>query len=507
MEWNKLLNKERLRQSNADNNRKNMSDNLDVRNEFESDFGRVVFSAASRRLHDKTQVFPLTTDDNIHSRLTHSLEVMNIGLSFAIYLSESKKFMRKTGLDSVRVMREINPILKTSCLIHDIGNPPFGHFGEEVFQDYFKKLFEELDLVLGEETPSHCFASELVKNLDEEQKNGLMMFLTDANYRADYCFFDGNAEGLRVLSKLQYIGDLYGLNLTYGTLASSLKYPNVGEPNKNGPIASHKHGVFATEADGVHKIAEACGLSIGEHSYKRHPLAFLMEAADSICYYVMDIEDAISRGWLSPEWVLEKIRKSERVPNKIKKKITKNMRTNNGRNKVSSIKDWVMLRTTLLSYLMEVATNNFIKHLHEIESGDYDKELIEDGDYVYEVLKTISHEEILSKKEIISLEVTGRAVITGLFDNLLSMLFHENKKVRTRAKVMISKSIYKTILHEHMVKNNPGMEVEDISLDYAKHDPSDFSVEERFRLVRDYVACMTDKYALAQFQKISGQNI
>lgn len=506
MNWDLLINGNRLRPSNADPNRKGMSANLDVRNAFESDFGRVVFSAASRRLHDKTQVFPLTTDDNIHSRLTHSMEVMNIGLSFAIYLSECEEFLKKTGMNAIRVMREINPILKTACLIHDIGNPPFGHFGEEVFQNYFTKLFCELTLVLDGKITSPCLAFDLVQSLDEGQKNALSEFIKNENYKADYTCFDGNAEGLRVLLRLQYLGDLYGLNLTFGTLAASLKYPNVGLPVEEGPIAKHKHGVLATEQEGVRNIAEACGLIVGENEFKRHPLAFLMEAADSICYYVMDIEDAISKGWLNSAIITNAISESRDIAEDVKEKIFKNKKTNGGNN-APTMKDWVMLRTTLLSHLMEVATKNFINHLPEIEAGSYNKELVEDGDGVYKVLKNISLTKILCRKEIISLEVTGKAVITGLFDNLLTMLFDKNKKVRKRAKVMISKSIYKTILHEHLISVNPDIEGDEISDAYESHDPAAFSAEERFRLVRDYVACMTDKYALSQFQKISGQNI
>ena len=150
MNWKELLNVNRIRKSQVDGKRKELSNNTDNRNPFESDFGRVIFSSASRRLHDKTQVFPLTTNDNIHSRLTHSLEVMNIGLSFSIYLCDNEEFKQKTGLDEIQILREISPILKTACLVHDIGNPPFGHFGEEIIQDYFKNLIDELKKIIIE---------------------------------------------------------------------------------------------------------------------------------------------------------------------------------------------------------------------------------------------------------------------------------------------------------------------------------------------------------------------
>lgn len=402
-------------------------------------------------------------------------------------------------------MRKLNPILKTTCLVHDIGNPPFGHFGEEVYQDYYKCLFENLTLVLDGHTVSSNLAHSIVSNLNGKQQKELHDFLCDEDFVADYIYFDGNAEGLRVLAKLQYLGDLYGLNLTFGTLAASLKYPNTGLPNDD-IIASHKHGVLKTEKEAVAKIAESCGLVNNDGTYKRHPLVFLMEAADSICYYVMDIEDAISKGWLDSAYVLKEINECELIAVDIKEKLKANKQKNGGDN-TPTMKDWVMLRTTLLSYLMEIATKNFIKHLPEIENGTYNEELVEDGDYVYKVLKRIAKKKILNHRDVVSLEVTGRAVITGIFDNLLAMLFHENERVRKRAKVIISKSIYKTILHEHLQSQNPQTLGNEVNEHYKDHDPKDFSAEERFRLVRDYVACMTDKFALSQYQKISGQRI
>ena len=137
LNWSKLLNSDRLRNSNRETEN-------DPRNEFESDFGRIIFSPAIRRMHDKTQVMPLTTDDHVHSRLTHSMEVMAIGHSLGIRLSEDEKFIKKSKLNSNKILREIPVLLKNSCLVHDIGNPPFGHFGEESIQTFFKTFFKSI---------------------------------------------------------------------------------------------------------------------------------------------------------------------------------------------------------------------------------------------------------------------------------------------------------------------------------------------------------------------------
>lgn len=139
MDWKQYLSSERLRKSGITPEKRR--ENNDFRTDIESDFGRVIFSSACRRLHDKTQVFPLTTDDNIHSRLTHSMEVMNIGQSFVFTLSESEEFKKHTGLDDITILRDLAAALKVACLVHDIGNPPFGHFGEDSLQNYFEGLF------------------------------------------------------------------------------------------------------------------------------------------------------------------------------------------------------------------------------------------------------------------------------------------------------------------------------------------------------------------------------
>ena len=282
--WNEFLNTNRIRKSQVDDRRTDLSGSTDNRNPFESDFGRVIFSSACRRLHDKTQVFPLTSDDNIHSRLTHSLEVMNIGLSFGIYLCGNEKFKETTGLTSEDILRKISPILKTACLVHDIGNPPFGHFGEEVIQEYFKNLFFSLMNKTNPESElsKHIYKGicdtvyckdneDIQKKCVEKQITELSDFLSNPQLKYDYTQFDGNAEGFRILTKLQYLGDLEGLNLTFATLASILKYPNYNEGNKeDGNIGNHKHGAFFTEKAGYIGTLVPDHILAGMHGYNAH---------------------------------------------------------------------------------------------------------------------------------------------------------------------------------------------------------------------------------------------
>lgn len=521
MKWSEhnFLNAQRKRASDADKIRQEKPSG-DPRNPFESDFGRVIFSPACRRLHDKTQVFPMTTDDNIHSRLTHSMEVMNIGLSFAINLCENKSFQDKTELSNYEIIRKISPILKTSCLVHDIGNPPFGHFGEEVIQDYFAQLLSGLDFEmavdkkLGDSHPLSRYIISGLREVDVETDDkieDLRQFLGNLSARCDYTEFDGNAEGFRVLTKLQYLGDLKGLNLTYATLASTLKYPNFGKKEKRGRIAVHKHGIFHTEKDLVENIANVCNLRDKDVNIIRHPLSFLMEAADSICYYLMDIEDAVQKHWITLADVKKAI--DDNLEEERTKCIDEYFNRFKGENP-SIQKEWVSYRTALLTYLMGVATNNFVNKLEEIENGKYNCELIEDNDNLYKVLRDISQKKILAEREITSLELTGQAVITGIFDAYIKLLFHPNKSFRKRGKSQISRSIFMTTLHEYYEKHkeddffkkkyNGEKNLEKL---YGKFDVADFTVEERFRIVRDFVACMTDKFAVKHYQKLSGQKI
>lgn len=522
MKWDEsnFLNVHRKRNSVADAERKK-DHSEDPRNPFESDFGRVIFSPACRRLHDKTQVFPLTTDDNIHSRLTHSMEVMNIGLSFAINLCENTSFQERTGLSNYNIIRKISPILKTSCLVHDIGNPPFGHFGEEVIQDYFTQILSGLDSEFpdeGKQSAPHALSKYIISGLkevdvetDDKIEESLKLFLKDSSARCDYTEFDGNAEGFRVLTKLQYLGDLKGLNLTYGTLASTLKYPNFEKKDKKGPIAIHKHGIFHTEKALMEDIVNTCNLKDEDGNIIRHPLSFLMEAADSICYYLMDIEDAVQKHWIKLTDVEKAV--NDKLEEKDKERINEYFNRFKGANP-SHHKEWVSYRTALLTYLMGVATNNFVNKLEEIECGKYNCELIEDGDDLYEVLREISQKKILAEREITSLELTGQAVITGIFDAYIKLLFHPNKSFRKRGKSQISRSIFMTTLHEYYEKHKEDDYYkkkyhgeDNLEKLYEEFDVADFTVEERFRIIRDFVACMTDKFAVKHYQKLSGQKI
>lgn len=553
--WDKYLSEQRLRGGSTTDEFRKKSETLDNRSGAESDLGRVIFTTAARRLHDKTQVFPLTDNDHTHSRLTHSLEVMNAGMSFALLMlgkenkdDNFKAKLANLGVNQDMVHRKIEPMLMTSCLVHDIGNPPFGHFGEEVVSDYFTDLIEAMKTYY-ETGECHNNTARLIvdstkrkanKNDDNErikyQVENLQKFLYDESYRQyDYTQFDGNAQGFRELTKLHYLGDLCGLNLTMGTLASTLKYPNAGPKNKEDKlnVGIHKHGVFSTEAYHLENIAGACGMKKKDDgTYQRHPLSFLMEAADTICYRVMDLDDGYDKGIISVDDVSNAL-KEEKTGNdgKVEYNDTKESKAVqkiydvlcNNHSMENDSSDWVTLRNSILKHLMDVAFTNYLNNFDAICKGEYNNELLEDkldsngkpkSDYdrTSKMLGKLCDERILKAGEVTSLEVTGRAVVTRLFEIYFGLLFHHDDKFRKRGLSLFSKNIVMTTMFEHIRALKKDKSDKDIAKMieeeyYNNYDPEDLSVEEIFRIVRDHVVGMTDNYALDQYQKLSGQNI
>lgn len=499
----------RLRESKTDERRKTGDLRTDMRTPIESDYGRLVFSSAFRRLHDKTQVFPLTDNDNIHSRLTHSMEVASVGRSFALMICADKELVAKMRLDDDEqvLWKNVSSLMEVICLAHDIGNPPLGHFGETAIQNYFMDLFAQLkeDLENGN-TRNPIIRSELERAGSEamtpEIRENIKKFVDKDNRTYyDYAQFDGNAQGFRILTKLQFLNDLYGLNLTAASLAAIVKYPNVGAKNKELHKATSKHGVFETEKDYLDRVMEECGIErINDTAYYRHPFAYLMEAADTICYLLMDMEDAISKGWLNYQ-DLTTMLKGKKQGEEIVRRAGNHFKENDPEKKKI-----VQLRTELMSSLVKEAFETFETNYDKIEKGEYKDELVFDKgkESLGKMLQVYSIAKVYSHKEIESLELTGSAVITGLFDYYIKYLFHHEEAYRLHAKHTLSKAVFLTTLQEHLGFEGSSKPAWDV---YDDFDPKDLSFEEKLRIIRDHVACMTDKYAVEQYRKLSGQKI
>lgn len=485
--WEKYFSNERLRSSKALNNR---ISNRDMRNEFESDFGRVIFSAAARRLHDKTQVVPLTSDDNIHSRLTHSIEVMNIGASLIKNICRNDRFKHIFPNSYSTIEEQANAIIQTICIIHDIGNPPFGHFGEETIAAYFKQYFARNPRILDTKQP----------------------------WIIDFTEYDGNAQGFRVITKLQCLEDLYGLNLTYASLAAYLKYPNWEKKDKTKGIAFHKHGVFCADQVYAKKVLEGCNCNKNH----RHPLSYIMEAADSICYLSMDIEDACNKGWINikdiHKFLSEKVDQftNSKIKAKARSIITKLFSSQS----IISRKKIVDFRVALIQYFVTLAISNCLSNIKAIFKGEYAKELIKDDNCkIAEILGDFCYFKIFSHKEIQSIELTGHSVLNGLMDIYINLFMHNELSFRNRGKNMISKSIMRANILDFQVdanlikykdgkylrlSDNKEIDIEEL---YDTFDIKQFPNYYKLRTIVDHISGMTDKFAVSQYQKLSGQRI
>lgn len=460
MIWSKIVSQKRMRKSTRNTNR-------DLRNEFESDYGRVVFSPAIRRMHDKTQVFPLITDDHIHTRLTHSLEVQSVAQSIGIALSNKIKFRDKFKKKKEDLLRIIPPILSTISLSHDIGNPPFGHFGEKVIGQYFKEYFAGRGKGLA---------------LTEAQKN-------------DFILFDGNAQGFRILTKLNPIQDKFGLNLTAGTLSAYLKYPNLSDEidiNSNSKVKNYKNklGVFQSEKETLEFIRKETHLK-----NVRNPLAFLMEAADSICYLVMDLEDGFNKSYYTfddiTKYLLKKLEgkallETRKYINYLNKKIKKPV--NKEKTKM------VSLRVFLIQQLVDLSISRFLSNLTKIEKGTFTEELIySKKNNLSQVLDGFIKTNIFQQREIQSLELTGKSVLRGLLDHFVEDFINYKKDDNDCAKSakkllsIISGGVKNAVFYETQISDLKKLD------DYYK-----------LRMIIDYISGMTDQFALKLYQKLQG---
>lgn len=266
MDWNQLLTRERLGKTCH-------SPEEIGRSPFHKDHDRVIFSGAFRRLGRKTQVHPVSSNDLIHTRLTHSLEVSCVGRSLGMLVAE----MLREQLPIWSETSDLGMIVQSACLAHDIGNPPFGHSGEDAIRHWFQQ----------------AKGKGWLDEMCEEQQ-------------ADFLFFEGNAQGFRVLTQLEYHQFDGGMRLTYATLGAFLKYPWTAQYASQGLFKLNKFGCYQNELPALQTIADKLGLpQLDKQRWARHPLVYLVEAADDICYGLIDLEDGVEMDLLAYQEVEE----------------------------------------------------------------------------------------------------------------------------------------------------------------------------------------------------------
>jgi len=439
MNWQQLLSNKRLGQEHRH------PDRHDDRTEFKRDYDRLIFSAPFRRLQNKTQVFPLPGSVFVHNRLTHSLEVASVGMSLGNDVAQ--KLLAMHPELSGTPLQEIGQIVATACLAHDMGNPPFGHSGEKAIQTFFT-----------------------------EGAGGNLQRSVSHEFWDDITHFEGNANAFRLLTH-QFEGRRQGgFVMTYSTLASIVKYPYASAAASR----KGKFGFFATEKAIYQRIADELGISCiskpGEPlRYVRHPLVYLVEAADDICYEIMDLEDAHKLKLLSYGEIAALLLDffDEAGKSYILKRINEEQLTDDNE-KV------VYMRACVIGKLESECVRVFVDHEDDILAGRFEGSLIDHIDsqqaQAYKHCAELSRTRIYHSKVVLDVELSGYKIMETLMQQMTEAITHPE---RYYSQQLIGR----------------------VSSQYAIHSDD---LETRIMAVIDYISGMTDVYALDVYQKING---
>ena len=391
MNWEQLLSLRRQ----GDSSKRLRNEQDETRLGFDVDYDRIIFSPEFRSLQDKTQVIPLSSTDFVHTRLTHSLEVSVVARSLGRKVGV-KILEKYPSLETIHGYKanDFGSIVAAAALAHDIGNPPFGHSGEKAI--------------------GHFFKNGSGKNYKSE--------LTPKQYQ-DLCDFEGNANGFKILTQ-DVKGRPGGLRLSYATLGAFTKYPKGSLPIKpNSHIAFKKYGFFQSESETFSLLAKELGLLKLEDSpetlYSRHPLAYLVEAADDICYTIIDFEDGINLGLIEEDYALEYLIKL----------VKDNIQTDKYNSLTNKKARVSYLRALAIGTLIDDAVNLFIENEASILDGSFSISLLEKSRYkaqMDDIIK-LSIDKVYNSDEVIDKELSGFEVINELlfrFSNAVNNCYH-----------------------------------------------------------------------------------
>lgn len=468
--WKKLLSEERQRMDSGKNKING------ARNEFEADYDRIVGSSSVRRLQDKAQVFPLQENDFVRTRLTHSVEVSALARSLGKAVGKEIENRKLEEDFTAEETDKLAALLQVAGLIHDLGNPPFGHYGETIIREWFKKWFEteyaEFEKVKANLKEQAC--------LSNQQKN-------------DFTYFDGNVQNLRIVTKLQTLNDQFGANFTYGTLSTIMKYPWSSESIKK---KKDKFGFFCSEESIVKDIWYKTGLSEGT----RHPATYLLEAADDIIYICDDIEDGVKKGYINWECEYEKLKK-EFVESKyidLFERIDSKKTDENMEDREKELAKARNFRNIVQVHLFMQAKNQFLESYDEIMEGKFEQEdiLFVEKNFVKR-LKGITARNCFGCKEVLELELVGDKVIKTLLDIFVPAILNSTQKEIEDTRTYAGK-LYKII--------SPNFKYIACH-DYSNGCHREFEVVpvyDKIHLVVDYISGMTDSYAVNLYKKLLG---
>lgn len=439
MEWSRLISNKRLGMEEYHDAFSNHT-----RSDFQRDYDRLIFSSPFRRLQNKTQVFPLPGSVFVHNRLTHSLEVSSVGRSMAneVMIGLLKKYAGEPWKDT---LFNIGDIVATACLSHDLGNPPFGHSGEKAISTFFS-----------------------------EGAGGWLRDKVTPEEWADLVNFEGNANSFRLLTH-RFVGRREGgFAMTYSTLASIVKYPHSSiEAGEKG-----KFGYFTSENEVWHRVAGELGLiplnDIGR--YARHPLVYIMEAADDICYQIMDLEDAHKLKVVSYDDVRTLF--MDYFEPSGKRQMEKTMEKLNDPNEKIAY-----LRSKVIGAMVGDCARVFLDNEDAILSGKFRSSLVDSMEHTlcnaYSGCSSVAWDKIYSAPEVVEIELAGNKIISYLMERLVDAVMYPNKN-------------YSQLL----LKKIP-----------TQYDARARGVFDRLQSVLDHVSGMTDVYALDLFRKLNGHSL
>lgn len=477
LEWDKLLCAKREKASSKEDG--------DYRNDFENDYDRIIFSSSFRRLQDKAQVFPLERNDFVRTRLTHSMEVAGIARSIGISLSAE---MLKKGIISRTEYKEYIPvILETAGLAHDIGNPPFGHFGEETLRNAFNEwMLNHTEFEFG-----------------EQQKSDLL-------------HFDGNSQMFRILTRLQCIKDDLGMHLTYATLATLMKYPfNSIKGNrdkeycKENGVHYKKFGYFYSEKDVAEDVLKETGLTEYDMTI-RHPLTYVLEAADDIAYSAADLEDGYKKKLFRISDVLEafgKCEENDEVVINAKKQIEEILYKNEYYSEEKKLQD---IRIYLQGVMIRSTVDAFVDNYVSIMDGTFKSELLEASKArnIRNTLKEFAQKRIFSSSEIEKTELGGEEILKYLTERFLEAFGNKDflRCIVNGKKKDLTQSQRRMY---HLISDDFKKVFEDKLRDIkSKFDKESEMINEACYycclMIFDYISGMTDGFCVDLYKRLKG---
>lgn len=449
--------------------------------DLEKDYKAIISSAAFRRLQDKTQVFPLDKSDFVRTRLTHSLEVSTIARQLGIMITRNATgylpddFKNKDGKD--KLVEKIPEVLSCAGLLHDLGNPPFGHFGEVVIGDWFKNEFQKEEF---------CYKKIAIRELLTEQM------------QSDLKNFEGNAQALRILSKIRNKGKSHEINLTTGIIGALIKYPtdSLHVTNKKDPdIRRHKLGYYLAEQETFEKVSKETGTWIDEKNVARHPLTFLMEAADDIAYSTADLEDALKKKMFSlKEFIayfkgnLEDDEKAQLLIKDLERRLEN---VQDEESEMIAFQNWMDYAR---GWFMYCVTYSFSRNYKSIMNGEFQRELIQGTfhEKSMKIFKNAMVEFVYEQPEIVKLELSAKKIISTLLDDFIYAVIYMDETEEEYKNHQFQKKLCSLI-------------PDNLKADYEKAKTNDegYNLYLRMLMITDFISGMTDSYAKNLYQELN----